>query len=179
MKIRPDMFVMGPAVITPAPPHTNSVHLSPESKKQTNEANDIRQFSEPALEEAAFGAVLGELSGAAVCVPRLVGPPKPSQELGPGRMQVAEVVQTKSVDDAQGRLGPFGLGDGDGTIQLNDGRAGKAGQLAVQCGDLRPVARRLGVQGGDGGLQDVGPTTAKSERAIEFDAPSGDLRRVP
>jgi hypothetical protein len=41
----------------------------------------------------------------------------------------------------------FGLGDGDGTVQLHDRRGGQAGELAVQGGDLRPVARRLGVLG--------------------------------
>jgi hypothetical protein len=39
-------------------------------------------------------------------------------------MQVTEVIQTQSVDDPQAGVGSFGLGDGDGAIQLHDGRAG-------------------------------------------------------
>jgi hypothetical protein len=56
-----------------------------------------------------------------------------------------KVVQTESVDDTQTGLRSFGLGDGDGTVQLDDRRGGQAGELAVQSADLRPVARRLGV----------------------------------
>jgi hypothetical protein len=42
-------------------------------------------------------------------------------------------------------------------VELHDGRAGQAGELAVQRRDLCPVARDLGVQRGDSGLQDIGP----------------------
>ena len=69
------------------------------------------QFGQPAFEEAPFGAVVGEVPGPSIGVPRLVGPPEPAQEFGPGRVQVAEVVETESVDDAQAGLGTVGLGD--------------------------------------------------------------------
>jgi hypothetical protein len=39
-------------------------------------------------------------------VTRLAGPPETSQEFGPGRVQVAEVVETELVDDAQADPGP-------------------------------------------------------------------------
>jgi hypothetical protein len=94
-------------------------------------------------------------------------------------VQVAEVVETKSVDDAQAGLGAFGLGDGDGAVQLHDRRAGQAAELAVQRRDLRPVARRLGVQRRDGGLRDIGPAAAQDERPVELSASIGDLLGVP
>jgi hypothetical protein len=47
----------------------------------------------------------------------------------------------------QGKLGlrPVRLGHGDRPIQLNDGRACEPDELAVERGDLRPVARLLHV----------------------------------
>jgi len=45
--------------------------------------------------------------------------------------------------------------------------------------DLRPVARHLGVQRSDGGLQDIGAAAAQGERAVELGAYSGDLLGVP
>jgi hypothetical protein len=56
-------------------------------------------------------------------VTRLVGFPDASQELGPGRVQVAAVVETESVDDPQAGLCSYGLGDGDGAVEFHDGRA--------------------------------------------------------
>jgi hypothetical protein len=94
-------------------------------------------------------------------------------------VQVAEVVETEVVDDAQAGLGAFGLGDGDGAVELHDGRAGQAAELAVQRRDLGPVARRLGVLRGDRGLQDIGPAATQGERAVELGAASGDLLGVP
>ena len=78
-------------------------------------------------------------------------------------MEVAEVVETELVDKPEAGRGALDLGDGDGAVQLDDRGAGPVGQLSVLRGDLRPVARRLGVQrGDDGGLQDVGPAAAPS-----------------
>jgi hypothetical protein len=78
------------------------------------------QFGEPAFEEAAFGAVVCEFPGASIGVPRLIGAPEASQQFGAGRVQVAEVVQSESIDDTQPGLGAFGFGDGDGAVQLDD-----------------------------------------------------------
>jgi hypothetical protein len=74
------------------------------------------QLGEPAFEEASFGTVVGEVPGMSIGRARLIGPPESSQQLGPGGVQVAEVVETEAVDDTQAGLGSFGLGDGDGTV---------------------------------------------------------------
>ncbi len=79
----------------------------------------------------------------------------------------------------EARLGPSRLGDGDGAVQLDDRRAGEAGELAVEGGDLRPVARLVGVQRGDRRLHDVGPAAAQRERAVEHRPARGDLAGVP
>src|ERR671936_493283 len=67
------------------------------------------QFRQPAFEEAPFGAVLGQFPRTSIGVTRLIRPPEPSQQLSPGRVQVAEVVQTELIDDAQAGFGAFGL----------------------------------------------------------------------
>src|SRR6185295_2887470 len=57
------------------------------------------EFRQPAFEEASFGAVVGELPGPSIRLPRLVGPPETAQEFGPGRVQVAEVIEAELVHD--------------------------------------------------------------------------------
>src|SRR5205823_14592321 len=63
------------------------------------------EFPEPSFDEAPLGAVIGQVPRAPVGGTRLVGPPEASQEFGPGRVQVAEVVELEPVDDAQAGLG--------------------------------------------------------------------------
>jgi hypothetical protein len=66
---------------------------------------------------SAVGAVVGELSRTSIGVARLVGAAETSQEFGPGRTRVAEVVETELVDYAKAGLGAFGLGDCDGAVE--------------------------------------------------------------
>ena len=75
--------------------------------------------------------------------------------------------------------GPCCLGDRDGPVQLDDRRVGEAGELAVEGGDLGPVARLVGVQRRDRRLHDVRAAAAQSEGPVEHRPPVGDLRRVP
>ena len=75
--------------------------------------------------------------------------------------------------------GPLRLGDRDGPVQLDDRRAGEAGELAVERGDLGPVARLVGVQGRDRRLHDVGAAAAQGEGPVEHRPPLGDLAGVP
>src|SRR5262245_7605239 len=89
------------------------------------------QLRQPALEEAPFRAVVGELPRASIGVTRLVHAPEAAQELSPRRVQVAEIVETEVVEDAQTSLRAVGLGDGDRAVELHDGRAGQARELAV------------------------------------------------
>lgn len=145
----------------------------------TQTAAWLSEFRQPALDEAPFGAVVSELSRPLIGVTRLVGPPETPQELGPGRVQVAEVIEAELVDYAQARRRALVLGDGDGPIELHDRRAGQASELAVKPGDLRPVAGHLGVQRRDGGLQDIRSATQQGERTVQLDASGGDLPGVP
>jgi hypothetical protein len=59
-----------------------------------------------------------------------------------------------------------------GAVQLHDGRGGQAGELPVQLGDLRPVARRLGVQRGDRRLENVGPRPPRASARSSSARPS-------
>lgn len=70
------------------------------------------QLREPSFDEAQLGAVVGEVPRASVGVTRLVGASQASKQFGPGRMQVAEVVELEPVDDPQAGLGAVGFGDG-------------------------------------------------------------------
>ncbi len=83
---------------------------------------------------------------AAVGVVGLVGSTEAAQQLAPRRVQVAIVLECELIDDAEARLGTIRLGDGDGAVQLDDRRVGEAGELAVEGGDLGPVARLVGMQ---------------------------------
>jgi hypothetical protein len=74
------------------------------------------------------------------------------------------------VHDTQAGQRSFGLGEGDGAVQFDDRCGGQAGEFAVQGRDLRPVARCLGVQGGDRALQRVGPAATQGDRPVEFGA---------
>ena len=70
----------------------------------------------------------------------------------------------------------LGLGDRHRAAELDDRRAGEARELAVERGDLRPVARLVGVQRRDRRLQHVRPAAAQRQRAVERRAAGGDLR---
>ena len=74
--------------------------------------------------------------------------------------------------------GPCGLGHGDGPVQLDHRRVGEAGQLAVQRGDLGPVAWLVGVQRRDGRLHDVGTAAVQGEGPVEHGPTVGDLGGV-
>ena len=58
-------------------------------------------------------------------------------------MQIAEVAEagTELVDNAQARLRAFYLGDCDGAVQLDDGRAGQAKPLPLVSVSDRTAAQ--------------------------------------
>ena len=116
---------------------------------------------------------------AAVGLAGLRGPTEAAQQLAPGRVQVAVVLEGEAVDDVEPRLRALLLGDRDGPVQLDDRRAGEAGELAVEGGDLGPVAGLVGVQRRDRRLHDVGAPAAQGQGAVERRPPAGDLRGVP
>ena len=94
-------------------------------------------------------------------------------------MQVAVVGQGDGIGDLETRLGAARFCHRDRPVQLNHGRAGKAGELSVQRCDLRPVARLVGMEGGDRRLHDVDAATVQRKSALEHGLPGGDLRRIP
>ena len=137
------------------------------------------QGGELALEQPALGVGGVELEGAAVGARRLIRAPDALQEVCAGGVEVAVLVQRQSVDDRQSRLRPLRLGDGDRPVELHHRRGRQMRQLAVERGDLRPVAWLLGVQGGDGRLDHVGAVAAQRQRAVERLPALGDLAAVP
>src|SRR5688572_4102227 len=65
------------------------------------------QFGQPPFQEPPFRAVAGEPDRPQERLPCLVQTPQPAQQLRPRRVQVAEVVQTEFLDDAQPGLRTF------------------------------------------------------------------------
>jgi hypothetical protein len=89
------------------------------------------QLGEAAVQEAAFGAVGGEVAGLAVGGAGLDGAAEAAQEFGPARVQVAEAVQPEAVDDAQARVGAAGLGQGDGPALARPGEREFNGSTSI------------------------------------------------
>src|SRR5437763_839966 len=71
------------------------------------------------------------------------------------------------------------LSAGGRPVQLDHRRGGQAGELAVESGDLGPVAWLVDVQGRDRGLDHVGPAAVEGERPVEDRAANGDLLLIP
>ena len=69
-----------------------------------------------------------------------VGATEPAQQLAPRRVEVAVVVEPEALDDVEPGLRTLRLRHCDGPVQLDDRRIGEASQLAVERGDLGPVA---------------------------------------
>lgn len=83
-------------------------------------------------------------------------PAEAEEEIGAGSMEIVVGVElSQSFDRLKACLQALRFRQRDGTVQLDDGRARQPGELTVQRGDLRPVARVLGVQRGDRGLHSV------------------------
>src|SRR3954452_19100071 len=120
-----------------------------------------------ALEQPPLRVVVDECERAAVRRACLLRTAQAAEQLGAGGVQVAVVVEAEAVDDLEARGRPRVLGDRDRAAQLADGRAGQAGELAVQRGDLRPVARLVGMERRDRGLQDVRAAAVQGEGAVE------------
>ena len=77
------------------------------------------------------------------------------------------------------RLGPSVSAMAMARFSSTTGEAVRRASSPVQLGDLRPVARRLGVQGGDRRLENVGPPATEGERPVELGASIGDLLGAP
>src|SRR6478752_8831126 len=90
---------------------SSSSSIAADCRLRPARARGDGQLVQPAFEEASFGPVVGEVPGPSIGLLSLVGPAEPAQQLGPVRVQVAEVVEAEAVDDAQADLGTVDLGD--------------------------------------------------------------------
>ena len=75
--------------------------------------------------------------------------------------------------------GPSASATATARLSSTTGESGEPRELAVERGDLRPVARLVGVQRRDRRLHDVRAAAPQRERPVEHGPPVGDLRRVP
>src|SRR5215218_3390063 len=121
------------------------------------------QLVAAAIQVRGFGGVVDEGEGGVVRRPGGVGAAEAAQQLGAGDVPGVVAVEGEPVDGGQADGGAVKLGDGDGAVQLDDGRGGERRELGVQRGDLGPVGVVGGaggrVHGVDGGLDlvDAGP----------------------
>src|SRR6478736_8317459 len=115
----------------------------------------IGQLCQPALEQSPLWALWDELERAAVRLTRLVEPADAPKQVGPCDVEIAVAVEGEPVERGEPGRRRAGLGDGDGPVQLDDGRPGQARELAVQRCYLRTVARLVGMKRGDRRLNDV------------------------
>src|SRR4051794_8374084 len=139
----------------------------------------LRDFGEPAREEAPLGLRLRKRKRATVRSGGLVYPLQATQKIRACSVIQVVLVERQVVHERETVLGPFGHRDRDGPIQLDDRRPRLLREAAVERGDLCPVGALVGVQRRDRRLQLVRPRGAKRERTLEQAQPFVDPRAIP
>src|SRR5687768_575337 len=104
------------------------------------------ELHQPPLDQAPLRVIVNQRQGTVVGLARLFRSTETAEQLAPRRVKVAVVLESEAVDDLEPRLGTMRFGHRNRPAQLDDRRGGEPGQLAVQAGDLRPVARLVGMQ---------------------------------
>jgi hypothetical protein len=98
-------------------------------------------------------------------------------------MEKVVALERQVLEQFEARCGAFGHRDGDGAIQLHDGRGLESGELSVERCDLAPVGvlgpLRLRMQGRDRSLKLVGARLTQEERAVEERDAAVDQVAVP
>src|SRR6202035_5575976 len=98
---------------------------------------------QPAGEKALLGGIGGEGQGAAVGSGGLAGAGEPTPAVGAGGggevVAGERTARLQLVEEAQARLLAIGLGDGDGAVELDDGRRLDLEEGAVELCHLAPV----------------------------------------
>src|SRR5579872_4604986 len=144
-------------------------------------------FVESLRDESTYLLVLRERERAAVALLRLVASAESTEHVGASEVKGRVPLQGACGPCLRQELQTFGRchreGDGDGAIQLDDGRALVAKKLLVEDGDLPPVRlcglRCFGVHRRNRTLDLVRPWTPHAERL--FDEPKAlfDVRAFP
>jgi hypothetical protein len=111
------------------------------------------ELGQSLFEEAALGVGVDEFEGAFVGCSGVVGAFEPAQELAAGRVQIVVVLEFEPLGERECGLNLSRFGERGGLVELDDGRAGAACELAVEGRELRPVLGLVEVEGGDGGLE--------------------------
>jgi hypothetical protein len=137
------------------------------------------ELREPLLEEAPLGVRVNELERARVGRAGVFDAIEPAQQVRADRVQVMVLLELEALDQSERGLDLARFGDRGSLVELDDGRAGEAGELAVQSGDLRPVLGLVQVQGCDRRLQHIGIAAVERQRALERGPSLLDLVEVP
>jgi hypothetical protein len=111
------------------------------------------ELGQSLFEEAALGVGVDELECAFVGCAGVFSAFEPAQELAAGRVQIVVVVEFEPLGERECGLNLSCFGEGGGLVELDDGRAGAACELAVEGRELRPVLGLVEVERGDDGLE--------------------------
>ena len=122
---------------------------------------------------------MDELQRAVVGLPRLLGAAEPLQQLRAGGVQVVVALEVEGVGQGQRGLDLARLGQRGRPVELDDGRAGERGEVALEPGQPRPVLGLVQVQGRDLRLERVRPAAPEPLRTPEARAAYRDLLVVP
>ena len=137
---------------------------------------DTHELGEPPLEEAALGPVGVERERAVVRGARLVGAPEPAQQLGARGVEVAVAVEVERVDERQRRRRARRPRRSRRRGSARRPASGQRARARRRAPRPAPVARVLGVQRRDRGLQGVRAAAAQRERAVERAGPRRSAR---
>jgi len=144
-------------------------------------------LSQTRLQEPTLGGLARELKGTLVGGPRRLGQAEPSLHVGAcgvGEMVIVEATLLQyRVDAREPGHGPIAHADSGCAVEGPYRRGIDAEEYIVECDDLSPVgfanAGRLGVNGRDGRLQEVGSETARGQRALDQALGFSDQSAVP
>ena len=135
------------------------------------------------FQKGLLGLVGRQRAGSVVLGSGFGAPPQPAQEVGPDRVEEVVRLEGQAFEGGQPGLGSLDFGDGDSAIEGDDRRPVENEQLVVEGEDLAPIrlrrARRVAVDGVDGGLQLVGARGLPPQAGLHELLTLDDLYGIP
>jgi hypothetical protein len=121
------------------------------------------KFRQAAFDEPALRRLCRQFERAFVCGDRFLCAPQAAAKVGSCRVRQVVVRELAAgedrVDEREADFGAITHGDGSRAIEFHNGRRLDAQKYIIESNNLAPIGSggdgRLGVHGGDGGLQRV------------------------
>src|SRR5438093_268903 len=96
-------------------------------RRREDESRSRLELRQPPLEEASFGLRVNELERALVGGAGVFNPIEPAQQLRARRVHIVVLVKLEALHEGERGLDLARFGDGGGSVELHDRRAGDAG----------------------------------------------------